>query len=154
MADDSDGEFVEWAVTLDRLYFTTKVYADTDARASEAEEVALERLIKSLKSGEISPTWKTSARFREDIHAEARQMYTQVCDYCNEYTEEEKRELVVGDEVQFVCPSCVAEVRDRCNECGRSRDELSASETMEVEGRTVVEYICSSCLQQTQPAGQ
>lgn len=140
-----EDDFIEWGVSLDRLHFTTKVYTDADGRGSEAEAEALDRLITGLQSGEIEPTWNTTPQTRDDIHSEALYVYSQVCDHCNEYTEQEKREIVVDDDVEYVCPDCADDLRDICNECKRHRDDLDEDESMEVAGRTVVEYLCSTC---------
>lgn len=141
---DDEG-FIKWGVRLDSLQFNTKVFTEMDGQQSDVEDEALARLITALQTGEITPIWKTSADTREDIHSEARYVYSQVCTHCNTYTEQKKREIVVDDGVGFVCPGCVDKLRDICNECKRHRDDFNEDDSMEIVGRTVVEFLCSTC---------
>lgn len=105
MTDEAD-EWIEWRARLDRLHFDTTVYLDPDEYGSAAEEVAHQRLIEALESGEATPTWKTAARTRDDIRAAAEMDRALACDRCSTVTQAEKREIRVDGEIEAVCPRC------------------------------------------------
>ena len=150
---------IEWTLSVEDLTFSTTVRTEDMGHGAgdKVVEVAQEELIEALQkdislldgSDDVYIRWSKSATDPETRERHAAMDEALRCEHCEDITQQEKREIVVGDEVEFVCPDCADELRDTCNECERTREELDEEETIEVttnpDHRGVVEFLCSSC---------
>lgn len=124
--EDEDGEGAfsrKWTVTVENVIFNTAVFTDSDTAGAEVEEEAVDRLIEGLKTGEITPRLRSHITTRDEIHSEALHTYSQACERCKTYTQQENREIVVDDSLMYVCPNCHDELTDICKRCKQDGDE-------------------------------
>ena len=150
---------IEWTLSVKDLTFSTTVRTEDMGHGTgdEVVEVAQEELIEALQkdismlggNDDVYIRWSKSATDPETRERHAAMDEALRCDHCEETTMQELRELVVGDEVEVVCPDCRDDLRDTCNECGRTRDEFDEDESLEVttnpDHYEVIEYLCSTC---------
>lgn len=139
-------------VSLKGLSFSTTLEHPPDEPDIDVEAEATDELIHALKTGRVSPRWSTIVRTPEQQEAHAAMDEALRCDHCERVTMEEKRELVVGDAIEYICGTCADELRDKCNFCGTHRDDLADETTMTVytnpDHSGVVEFVCSDCRKQ------
>lgn len=145
---DEEGAFSrKWTVTAESVIFNTPVFTDSDTTRDEVEEKAVDRLIEGLETGEITPRLKSDITTRDEIHSQALHTYSQACERCRTYTQQEKREIVVDDSLMYVCPNCHDELRDICNMCNQDGDErdpgVDIKPTFGIE--SVTEWLCTDC---------
>lgn len=143
--DDDDS--IVWTASVDDFRFSTTIQTE-EIEGVDVERIARKRLIEAVQNGEVDISWLKSYSTPEEREQDRKYREAMSCEHCGNYTEQEKREVTVGDEIVLACPSCVEDLKDKCNRCDRHRDELGEDESMDVvlDPNEPVEYACSSCI--------